>query len=93
MRVPIRNRAHMESAERKLEWVAPEEIDQALLKTVTLGFSISHEDAISGALDLLGFGRATAKISQALEERIGSLVTKRRLQVVNGIVTTTSVYP
>ncbi|HBT4748414.1 TPA: DUF3320 domain-containing protein [Klebsiella pneumoniae] len=91
--IPIRNRAHMESAERKLEWVAPEEIDHALLKTVTLGFSMSHEDAISGALDLLGFGRATAKISQALEERIGSLVTKRRLQVVNGIVTTSSVSP
>ncbi len=89
--IPIRNRAHMESAERKLEWVAPEEIDQALLETITLGFSMSREDAISGALTLLGFGRATAKMSQSLEERISKLATKRRLHVISNIVTTSDV--
>ncbi|MFS7197528.1 DUF3320 domain-containing protein [Rahnella inusitata] len=89
--VLIRNRSLLESAERKLEWVAPEEIDQALLETITLGFSMSREDAISGALRLLGFGRATSKISRLLEERIDSLATKRNLQVVNGVVTTTDV--
>lgn len=85
--VPIRSRAHLESAERKIEWVAPEELDQALLETVTLGFSMGREDAISAALGLLGFGRATSKIAGILEERVGALAAQGRLQVVDGVVT------
>lgn len=85
--IPIRSRGHFESAERKIEWVAPEELDQALLETVTLGFSMSREDAISGALGLLGFGRATSKIAGILEERIGALSAQGRLQLVDGVVT------
>jgi ribosomal protein L21E len=84
---PIRSRAHWESAERKLEWVAPEELDQALVETVTLGFSMSRENAISGALGLLGFGRATSKIAGMLDERIDALAAEGRLQVVDGVVT------
>ncbi|MDR8016372.1 DUF3320 domain-containing protein [Ectopseudomonas guguanensis] len=84
--VPIRSRAHLESAERKIEWVAPEELDQALLETVNLGFSMGREDAISGALGLLGFGRATSKIAGILEERIGALAAQGRLQVIDGVV-------
>jgi very-short-patch-repair endonuclease len=82
----IRSRAHWEPAERKFEWVAPEEIDQALIEIVTLGFSMSREDAISGALGLLGFGRATSKIAGMLQERIGILSAEGRLQVIDGIV-------
>ncbi|WP_462382627.1 DUF3320 domain-containing protein [Pseudomonas sp. Marseille-QA0892] len=85
--VRIRSRAHWESAERKFEWVAPEELDQALVETVTLGFSMSREDAISGALVLLGFGRATSKITGMLEGRIDTLAAEGRLQVVDGVVT------
>ncbi len=84
--IPIRSRAERPSAERKFEWVAPEELDQSLLETVTLGFSMTREDAISGALGLLGFGRATSRVSVSLEERIDSLVTEGRLQVVDGVV-------
>ena len=86
--IPIRSRAERESAERKIEWVAPEELDQALVETVTLGFSMSREDAISGALGLLGFGRATSKISSVLEERIGCLTTEGRLQLIDDVITT-----
>lgn len=84
--VPIRSRAHLDSVERKIEWVAPEELEQALLETVALGFSMSREDAISGALGLLGFGRATSKIVGILEERIGALAAQGRLQVVDGVM-------
>ncbi|BBT79468.1 hypothetical protein WP8S18E11_11340 [Aeromonas veronii] len=86
--IPIRSRAHWGSAERKLEWVAPEEIDNALLETVTLGFSMNSDDAISGALGLLGFGRATSRISAELEKRIHHLTATGRLQVAGGVVTT-----
>ncbi|MCX7127205.1 DUF3320 domain-containing protein [Aeromonas sp.] len=86
--IPIRSRAHWVSAERKLEWVAPEEMDNALLETVTLGFSMNSDDAISGALGLLGFGRATSKISAELEKRIHHLTATGRLQEAGGVVTT-----
>ncbi|GLE68521.1 DUF3320 domain-containing protein [Pseudomonas aeruginosa] len=89
--VPVRSRAHFEPAERKIEWVAPEELDQALLETVALGFSMTQEDAISGALGLLGFGRATSKIAGILDERIGALSAQGRLQVVDGLVTVATV--
>ena len=89
--VPTRSRAHFETTERKIEWVAPEELDQALLETVTLGFSMSREDAISGALGLLGFGRATSKIAGVLEERLRELIAHQRLQMVNGVVSVGSV--
>lgn len=85
--IPIRSRAHWESSERKLEWVPPEELDQALVQTVTLGFSMSREDAISGALGLLGFGRATSKIAGMLDTRIETLAAEGRLQVGGGVVT------
>nr|WP_315434779.1 DUF3320 domain-containing protein [uncultured Pseudomonas sp.] len=85
--IPIRSRAHFESSERKVEWVAPEELDQALVDTVTLGFSMSREEAISGALTLLGFGRATTKITGMIDQRIILLVNTGRLKLVGGMVT------
>ncbi|UZE09846.1 DUF3320 domain-containing protein [Pseudomonas sp. B21-053] len=85
--VLIRSRAHWDSAERKLEWVAPEELDQALVEIITSGFSMSRDDAISGALKLLGFGRATAKVAALLEERIDQLTLNRRLELREGRLT------
>jgi hypothetical protein len=82
--VVIRSRAHWESSERKLEWVAPEELDRALIDIILSGFSMSHDDAISGALRLLGFGRATAKVTAVLEERIDQLISDGRLEVREG---------
>lgn len=70
-----------------MEWVAPEELDQALVETVTLGFSMSREEVISGALALLGFGRATAKIAGMIDERIVVLVNNGSLRMVDGLVT------
>jgi very-short-patch-repair endonuclease len=46
----IRNRERLEASERKIELVAPEEIDAALLEVVRLGFSMDAEAAIAGAL-------------------------------------------
>jgi hypothetical protein len=70
-----------------VEWVAPEELDLAIVETVTLGFSMSREEVISGALALLGFGRATVKIAGMIDERIAVLVNNGRLRMVDGVVT------
>ena len=62
----IRNRSAFESALRKIEWVAPEELDAALLEAVRQGFSLSQDAAISAALESLGFGRVTNNIGGAM---------------------------
>jgi very-short-patch-repair endonuclease len=78
VRVPVRDRSALPSTDRKIEWVAPEEIDTALLETIRLGFSLSFEEAASAAIEMLGFGRATQRISSAVEQRLNALLESRR---------------
>ncbi|PKM31581.1 MAG: DUF3320 domain-containing protein [Gammaproteobacteria bacterium HGW-Gammaproteobacteria-11] len=89
--IAVRSRASFDPAEKKIEWVAPEEIDQALVDTVKSGFSMSRDAAIAGALNLIGFGRATSKITGILDERLEYLVSEGRLQMSGGLLTTGSV--
>ena len=79
----LRNRTELAAAEKKIELVAPEELDMALLDIIRSGFSMTPDAAISGALELLGFGRATAKISGAVQARIDALLLERRLKLVD----------
>lgn len=75
----VRNRSAFEPQERKIEWVAPEELDAALVDVVRMGFSISQDAAVSSALDTLGFGRVTANIANAMNARVEELVETKRL--------------
>lgn len=77
----VRNRSVLESTERKIELIAPEELDTALLDVVRMGFSISPDAAVSGALDILGFGRASANIVNTMNSRIDGLLKTRRLRL------------
>jgi very-short-patch-repair endonuclease len=75
----VRNRGELEAAERKIEWVSPEELDTALLEVVRMGFSISQEAAVSGALESLGFGRVTANISSVMNTRVDRLLKTKKM--------------
>lgn len=75
----VRNRSALESPERKIEWVAPEELDCALLEVIKLGFSMSQDAAVSGALDSLGFGRVTANVASTMNARVERLLRTKRL--------------
>ena len=86
MRVPVRDRSTFSSADRKIEWVAPEEIDAALLESIQLGFSLSFIDAVAAAIEMLGFGRATQRISGTVEERLNALIKSRRANVSGGMI-------
>jgi len=76
----VRSRSSLESVERKIDLIAPEELDAALLEVIRTSFSISQEDAISGALDMLGFGRASSNIAAKLMERIDTLLRTGRIK-------------
>lgn len=72
----VRNRSELTPAEKKIEFISPEEIDVALADVIRNGFSIDQDAAISGALDLLGFGRATTNIATSMRSRIAVLLRK-----------------
>ena len=76
-----RNRSAFEPSERKIELIAKEELDAAILEVVKMGFSISPDAAVSGALDMLGFGRASANIVSTMNARIKSLLRAGHLKL------------
>jgi len=75
----VRSRAELNSTERKIEWVAPEEIDEAILDVVRIGLSHSMEDAITDAAERLGFGRITNKKKEIIRARLDLLLVNRQL--------------
>ena len=84
--VRIRSREALEPTERKIELVAPEEIDAALLEVVRLGFSMGSAAAISGALEMLGFGRATNRMKEVMDVRLEQLLATSRLIQVDSML-------
>jgi hypothetical protein len=85
--VQVRDRSSFSPTERKIELVAPEEIDAALVDSVRLGFSLAPDAAIASAINLLGFGRATQKIAAVVEERLAQLTNAGLLVKSNGALT------
>ncbi|MDO9365652.1 MAG: DUF2220 family protein [Methylotenera sp.] len=77
----VRNRSALESTERKIELIVPEELDAAILDVVRMGFSISQEAAVSGALDMLGLGRASANLANTMNARIDGLLKAKRVKL------------
>lgn len=57
--VMVRDRSQLDSNAKKLELVAPEEIEQVLMQEIARGFSLSVEGDISVAARALGFQRVT----------------------------------
>lgn len=76
----VRDRSNLEPSERKIELVAPEELDAAIVEIVHNSFSIDRTSAISSALDLLGFNRAVVNISDAMNARIDRLVSTKSIK-------------
>lgn len=87
--IQIRDRSALDSSERKIEFVPPEEIDLALQESIRLGFSMPIDDTVPSVLGLLGFGRATQRIAGVIEERLEQLVKSNILSRKDGILTLT----
>ena len=84
MTTAVRNRSLLESSERKIELVPPNEIDSSLIEIVEISFSISRGDIISESLEMLGFGRATSNIASILNDRINILIAAGMLTEEGG---------
>lgn len=76
----IRDRSALDATAKKLELVAPEEIRAALLAEIRSAYSMSIEDAISGAARALGLQRVTAQMHDVFRQQIHCLIYDRQLK-------------
>lgn len=82
--IQVRDRSNLESAERKIELVPPEELDLALVSCVRAAFSISEDEAVAASLSLLGFGRATQRIVSVMQARLDALLKSGAIRSEQG---------
>lgn len=85
--IQIRDRSKLNSSERNIDLVPPEEIDLALQESIRMGFSMPMDAAAPTVLSLLGFSRATQRIAKVVEERLEQLVKVNILHCENDILT------
>lgn len=77
----VRDRSALPAASKNIDFVSSAEISMAILTAVEMSFSISKRDAISEALSMMGFQKATEKVSVRFEEIISVLETDGRISV------------
>ncbi len=78
MKVPkIRDRSQLENSSKKIEWIAPEEIQLILLKIILKSFSIPRDELIQNSSFELGYKRTTDNISNVINNEIKRLIRNR----------------
>jgi len=78
-----RNRENLETAERKISYVAPEEFNHAITEVVSNAIGIEIDYLIDEVLNLLGFKRATKNMYETVENHVQDLVSQNVLIVQN----------
>ena len=77
---PLRDRSMLDSAERRIQHVPPEEISLAVLTCVEASCGITETDTLVEAARLLGFGRTGRDIKAAIETVLEVLVDDGTLE-------------
>lgn len=80
----LRDWSALPSSQRKFELVPEVELENAILQTLRDGVSVGPEDAMSAAINQLGFKRLTGPIRQRLEALIGNLMDQEKVQERRG---------
>ncbi|ARA93107.1 hypothetical protein AWN76_007990 [Rhodothermaceae bacterium RA] len=84
--IPIRDRSNLDPQYKKLELVAPDEIDAAIEQVVFLSHGSVEEDLPNEACNLLGFSRVTVEMRGIVVACINHLVKRGRLIRQNGMI-------
>ena len=71
---PVRDRSELPAASRKLEFVAPEEIRQAILIVVEESYGIVPVELPNAVCRLFGFSRVSDDMSAAVEPHRDALL-------------------
>lgn len=75
----IRDRSDLPASQKKIEFIAPEEIKAAIYKTVHDAVSIDSDEALTEALSILGFQRVTAKMKESVLPMLNDMVWHKQL--------------
>ena len=79
-KVEIRERSDLSSNLKHIEHIPKEELQQAIINTIEMAFSIKEQEVISDALSLIGFNRATEKASDVIKKEIKNLLTSKKIR-------------
>lgn len=79
--VEVRNRSVLPPTLKKIENIAPEEIQKSLIDTISMAFSLPEVEAISEALSSMGFDRATEKASIVVGAEIAKLFEENKIKL------------
>ena len=77
--VTVRDREGLPDALRKIEFIAPEEIEAAVKQVVLTAFGIGREDLAPEVPKLFGIKRATANIQQGVDKVVERLIKDGQL--------------
>ena len=80
----MRDRRRLKSEERKLEWVADEEIDASILMAVEQSYGIEAEDISIAATRLMGFDRTLEPMRVQIDTRVAGLLAGGQLTKLEG---------
>ncbi|HEX2532214.1 MAG TPA: DUF3320 domain-containing protein, partial [Chitinophagaceae bacterium] len=85
-RAALRDRSGLPASSRKLRYIAPEELDLAIVKVVGEAVAIHPEAAFPYIARVLGFTRVTEDMRTELLERIGEGVKRGVIRRENGML-------
>ncbi len=75
----VRDRSELPAQQRKIELIAPEEIDESILSAVRRAFGIGVDDAILESAKTLGFARTSAGMRDIIMSRVRELANRGAL--------------
>ena len=76
---PLRDRSDLPQSSKKIEHVAPEEIQVAIERVAQDSYGVAPGDVASGACRLLGFGRVTDEMRTVIDAQRDILIAAGRL--------------
>lgn len=79
--VEVRDRSALPPTLKKIENIAPEEIQKSLIDTISMAFSLPEAEAISEALSSMGFNRSTEKASLIVGAEIAKLFKENKIKL------------
>ena len=82
MEVPsIRDRSNLPNVSRKLEFVAPEEIQRAIVDAVGMSYGMNVDEVPTAVCRIFGFARVTDEMKAQVEPHVRALVKAGQLKI------------
>ena len=78
-KVTVRDRSELPSASRKLEFIAPEEIEAAIKQVVSDAFGIDRGELVREACRLFGFRSVSGDMRQGVDKVVEGLIERGQL--------------